>query len=420
MLAPMKIGASMRLFPRENYLKKIRGFYHDDGMIKVITGVRRCGKSCLMQCIAEELRAEGVDDGHIVFFDLDRYGYRSVKAPKQLEALIEPLLAVSGTKYLFIDEVQNVEGFEDVLNGFRTEGGFSIFITGSNSYLLSGELATKLTGRYIEFEMQTLDFGEYCQMKRFLGLPVNPNPVAEFDAYILEGGFPKAMDYPQLTDKRAYVAAVIQEIFEKDIRRRVKIKNVSVFNQVRDYVINNFGATTSLANIQSDLEHKQGAKIKRETLARYLQILEDAKIVSKCARFDLKSRKSLRGEQKYYLADLGFYFALNTDNRINYGPVLENIVYRYALAQGCKVSVGRIGKLECDFILRNPEMGYAYVQVAMTIMADRSIEEREYRPFGQIRDNYPKYLLTRGDVIQQRDGIIHANIPEFMQEGRTF
>ena len=420
MLAPMKIGASMRLFPRENYLKKIRGFYHDDGMIKVITGVRRCGKSCLMQCIAEELRAEGVDDERIVFFDLDRYGYRSVKAPEQLEALIEPLLAISGTKYLFIDEVQNVEGFEDVLNGFRTEGGFSIFITGSNSYLLSGELATKLTGRYIEFEMQTLDFGEYCQMKRFLGLPVNPNPVAEFDAYILEGGFPKAMDYPQLTDKRAYVAAVIQEIFEKDIRRRVKIKNVSVFNQVRDYVINNFGATTSLANIQSDLEHKQGAKIKRETLARYLQILEDAKIVSKCARFDLKSRKSLRGEQKYYLADLGFYFALNTDNRINYGPVLENIVYRYALAQGCKVSVGRIGKLECDFILRNPEMGYAYVQVAMAIMADRSIEEREYRPFGQIRDNYPKYLLTRGDVIQQRDGIIHANIPEFMQEGRTF
>ena len=410
----------MRLFPRENYLNKIRGFYHDDGMIKVITGVRRCGKSCLMQCIAEELRAEGVDDGHIVFFDLDRYGYRSVKTPEQLEALVEPLLAISGTKYLFIDEVQNVEGFEDVLNGFRTEGGFSIFITGSNSYLLSGELATKLTGRYIEFEMQTLDFGEYCQMKSFLGRPVNPNPVAEFDAYILEGGFPKAMDYPRLADKRAYVAAVIQEIFEKDIRRRVKIKNVSVFNQVRDYAINNFGATTSLANIQSDLESKQGVKVKRETLARYLQILEDAKIVSKCARFDLKSRKSLRGEQKYYLADLSFYFALNTDNRINYGPVLENIVYRYALAQGCKVSVGRIGKLECDFILRNPEMGYAYVQVAMTIMADRATEEREYRPFAQIKDNYPKYLLTRSDPIQRRDGITHANIPEFMLNGKKF
>lgn len=177
----------------------------------------------------------------------------------------------------------------------------------------------------------------------------------------------------------------------------MKIKNVSVFNQVRDYLINNFGATTSLANIQSDLESKQGVNIKREKLTRYLQILEDAKVVSKCARFDLKLRKSLRGEQKYYLADLSFYFALNTDNRTNCGPVLENIVYRYALAQGCKVSVGRIGKLEYDFILRNPEMGYAYVQVAMIIMADRATEEREYRPFTQIMDNYPKYLLTRSD-----------------------
>lgn len=419
-MAPVKIGAIMRLFPRENYLKKIRGFYHDDGMIKVITGVRRCGKSCLMKCIVEELRDEGIADDHIAYFDLDRYGYRSVEAPEQLEALIEPMLDIAGMKYLFIDEIQNVEGFEEVLNEFRTEGGFSIFITGSNSYLLSGELATKLTGRYIEFEMQTLDFGEYCQMKRFLGVSVNPNPVAEFDSYILEGGFPKALDYPQLADKRAYVTAVVEEIFQKDIRKRVKVKNVSVFNQVRDYVINNFGATVSLSNIQSDLEGRQGLKIKRETLARYLQILEDAKIISKCTRFDLKSRKSLQGGQKYYLADLGFYFALNTDNRINYGPVLENIVYSYARAQGCKISVGRIGKLECDFILRGPQMGYVYIQVAMTIMADQATEEQEYRPFAQVRDNYPKYLLTRSDPIQQRDGIIHANIPEFIQEGRTF
>lgn len=419
-MAPMKIGAIMRLFPREKYLNKIRGFYHDNGMIKVITGVRRCGKSCLMQCIAEELRGQGIEDDHIAYFNLDRYGYRSVKTPEQLESLIEPLLEIEGMKYLFIDEVQNVEGFEEVLNEFRSEGCFSIFITGSNSYLLSGELATKLTGRYIEFEMQTLDFGEYCQMKRFLRLPVNPNPVSEFDVYILEGGFPKALDYPELADKRAYVTAVIDEIFQKDIRGRAKVKNVSVFNQVRDYVINNFGATTSLSNIQSDLERKQGVRIKRETLARYLQILEDAKVISKCARFDLKSRKSLQGEQKYYLADLSFYFALNTDNRINYGPVLENVVYRYARAQGCAVSVGRIGKLECDFILRNPQMRYMYIQVAMTIMADPATEEREYRPFAQIRDNYPKYLLTRSDPIQQRDGIVHANIPEFMQEGREF
>ncbi|WP_273384514.1 ATP-binding protein, partial [Enorma phocaeensis] len=171
----------MRLFEREDYLEKIRGFYHDDGVIKVLTGVRRCGKSCLMQTIAGELRAAGVQEDHIIYLDLDRYGFRSVKTPDQLEALIEPALKISGMKYLFIDEVQNVEGFEEVVNEFCAEGGFSIFITGSNSYLLSGELATKLTGRYVEFEVQTLSFKEYREMKRFLGQAVDPNPVAELD-----------------------------------------------------------------------------------------------------------------------------------------------------------------------------------------------------------------------------------------------
>ena len=267
--------------------------------------------------------------------------------------------------------------------------------------------------------MQTLDFGEYCQMKRFLGLPVNPNPVAEFDAYILEGGFPKAMDYPGLADKRAYVAAVIQKIFEKDIRRRVKIKNVSVFNQVRDYVINNFGATTSLANIQSDFENKQGVKIKRETLARYLQILEDAKIVSKCARFYLKSRKSLRGEQKYtWRTWASTSPSTRQPHQLRARPREHRLSLRSrAGSQGQRRAHRKAG---VRFHLVEPSNGYTYVHVAMSIMADRATEEREYRPFQQIRDNYPKYLLTRSDPIQQRDGIIHANIPEFMQEGRTF
>ena len=415
-----QIGGIMRYFKRESYLKKVRGFYHDDGIIKVITGVRRCGKSCLMHTIEEELRESGVSAERIAFFDLDRYGFRSVKTADQLERLIEPLLKVEGLKYLFIDEVQNVKDFEEVVNEFRAEGGFSIFITGSNSYLLSGELSTKLTGRYVEFEMQTLNFREYCEMKRFLGLAINPNPAAELDEYILAGGFPKALDYADLADKRAYVKSVIQEIFEKDIKRRVKIKNVSVFNTVRDYVINNFGATTSLSNILSDLKAKQGVRMNRETLNRYLQVLEDAKIISKCTRFDMKSRKSLAGEQKYYLADLSFYFALNTDNRINYGPVLENVVYRYARSLGYEVSVGRIGKLECDFILRGRDMDYAYVQVAMTIMESEKTEDREYRPLEQIRDNYPKFVVTRADPIQRRSGIIHENVTDLTGQGLDF
>lgn len=169
-----------------------------------------------------------------------------------------------GTKYLFIDEVRNVAGFEEVVNGFRTEGVYSIFITRSNAYLLSDELATELTGRYIEFEMLTLSFGEYCEMKRFLGKSVNANLTAELDSYILERGFPRALYHETPQDKWIYVASVIAEIFEKDVRKRVKVENVSVFNQVQAYIINNLGATTSLTNILQDIA-KHGVAIKRET-----------------------------------------------------------------------------------------------------------------------------------------------------------
>lgn len=409
----------MKWYPRENYLKKIRGFYHDPEMIKVITGVRRCGKSCLMQTIADELEAEGIAAENIVRIDLDKRGYRSIKTAEQLEELIDSLSDASGMKYLFIDEIQNVTGFEEVINGYRGEGDYSIFVTGSNSYLLSGELITKLTGRYLEFEMFPLTFEEYLGMKRYLGYEISADITQEFDTFIREGGFPKTLQYQTVEDKRTYVQGIISEIFEKDIRRRVKVNNMAAFRQIQTYIINNFGAVTSLSNILSDLK-KIGCHIKRETLNRYIQIFLDAKILCKCERFDLKSRKSLSGEQKYYLADLGFYFATNTDNRINYGPVLENIVYIYARSKGYAISVGRIGKLECDFILRSGTASYSYVQVAMTIMNSVETENREYAPLEKISDNYPKYLVTRNDLIQGRNGIKHVNIGNFMKNGDLF
>ncbi|MBF0996411.1 MAG: ATP-binding protein [Lachnospiraceae bacterium] len=408
----------MKLYRRENYLKKIRGFYHDTGIIKVITGVRRCGKSCLMETAADEIRESGVLKENIIYLNLDKRGYRNIKTPDQLDALIESGSTAEGIKYLFIDEIQNVEGFEEVINGYREEEDYSIFITGSNSYLLSGELATKLTGRYLEFELYTLSFEEYLEMKAFMGKDVLPDLTAEFDAYITEGGFPKALQY-EGADKQAYIQGVIKEIFQKDIKKQAKIRKVSVFETVQRYVINHFGATMSLTNILDDLK-KNGCPIRRETLHRYLTILEDAKIIYPCYRFDLKSRRSVSGEQKYYLADLGFYFAMNTDKRIHYGPALENIVYIYARSKGYDVSVGRIGKLECDFIMERNHIDYAYVQVSMTIMNSIDTENREYRPLESIKDNYPKYLLTRNDLIQHRSGIKHYNIAPFMKENRMF
>ena len=409
----------MGVYKRENYLQYIRGFYHDNDLIKVITGVRRCGKSCLMESIAQELHENGIDDNHIVYLDLDLRKYRKIKTADQLEKLIDERTPKEGKTYLFIDEVQNVTDFEEVVNAFRGEGRHSIFITGSNSYLLSGELVTKLTGRYIEFEMFPLTFDEYLGMKEFLGKTISHDIVGEFDEFLRQGGFPKALQYDNPEDRRTYIASVIAEIFQKDIKKRIKIRNVAAFQSVQTYLINNFGATTSVSNLLKDMD-KAGIHIKRETLSRYITILKDAKILCECNRFDLKSRRSIGGEQKFYLSDLGFYFATNTDNRINFGPSLENIVYIYARAHGYSVSIGRIGALECDFIFRRGDADYAYAQVAMTITADKATEDREYNSLEKIRDNYPKFVLTRNDIIQRRNGIIHENLPDFMKRCHAF
>ena len=397
----------MDLFKREKYLKKIRPFYDQEDLIKVITGVRRCGKSRLMQTICEELKSTGIKDEQIIYIDLDSRKNRNINKANDLDNLIETLSTVDNHKYLFIDEIQNVDNFEEVVNGYRTDGGYSIFITGSNSYLLSGELATKLTGRYVEFELYTLSFDEYEDIKRFYNKPINPNPLVELNNYILEGGFPRTTE------------SVVKEIFEKDIRRRVKIKNKEAFESVEHFIINNFGSTTSISSLQKALE-KNGMKITRNTVSNYIQTLVDAKILYECSRFDMKSKKSLSGEKKYYVSDLSFYFSLNTDNQINYGPVLENIIYFYAKSHDYSISVGRIGKLECDFILRDHNMNYSYVQVAYTIALSKQTEDREYKSLESIKDNYPKYVMTTDYLLQKRNGIKHVNLIEFMTTNSEF
>ena len=409
----------MDWFPRENYLKKIRDFYHAADIIKVITGVRRCGKSCLMETITDELKKGGIPEENISYFDLDSKDYNKITKADQLEQLIQGVQKAKGTKYLFIDEVQNVEGFEIVLNGFRGTGEWSIFITGSNSYLLSGELMTKLTGRYIEFEMFPLSFEEYEEIKKFYGKEIASDRQEELQNYVLEGGFPRTILLDSMAAKRRYVQSVIDEIFEKDIRRRLKIRNRSTFETVQKYIINNFGATTSLKNLKKAIE-QTGTPVSEATIARYIRALLDAKILYECSRFDMKSKKALSGEKKYYLADLSFYYVQNTDKRINYGPVLENITYVYARSHDYSVSVGRIGKLECDFILRDNEMNYSYVQVSYTIALSKETEDREYRPLETIRDNYPKYVVTIDPLLQQRNGIAHINLVDFMKNGKEF
>jgi len=402
------------IFMREEYLNKIRGFYHSD-IIKVVTGIRRCGKSFFLLSVIKDLKANGISENDIISINLDKRGFKSIKTADKLEEVIDGYITDDEKKYIFIDEIQNVRGFEEVINAYR-EDGHSIFITGSNSYLLSGELMTKLTGRYVEIEMFTLTFYEYLEMKKFMGKDISQNAVEEFTTYIRDGGFPKSLEFDNIEDRNLYVQSVITQIFEKDISKNKKIRNRVAFEKVQSFVINNFGSTISVSNIAEYLSSENIA-VKEDTIYRYIEMLENAKIIYKCPRFDLKSKQSMKTEQKYYLADLSIYYSMNVDGRINYGPVLENILFCYLKSKGYKLSVGKIGNLECDFIVRQNVDDYFYIQVAMTI-AEQSTEEREYRPFTQIRDNFPKYLFTTDTLLQKRDGILHLNMIDFIKENK--
>lgn len=400
-----------KVYPREKYLKKIRPFYDSD-IIKVITGIRRCGKSCILKAIMNELSSNGVPESQIIYIPLDKRGYKNIKTPEELEAKIESMLGAEKFYYLFIDEIQNVSGFESIIHAYAEEG-YSIFLTGSNSYLLSDEISTKLTGRYLNFETFTLDFAEYLDMKTFFNKMINSDIYTEFEEYLLNGGFPKTLEFDEIQTRQTYTRGIISEIFEKDVKTRKRISNVPVYERVQTFLLNNYSAPFSLNNLLECLE-KEGYKTKASTVRGYIEDLKKAKIIYECNRFDLKSKKSLKREQKYYLSDLAIYFSMNTDNRLSFGPSLENIVFLYLTSHDYQISIGKIGKLECDFIARDKNGDYAYIQVAYTLQgedlkATERIKEREYRPFREIRDGYPRYIISLDRFRDKQEGVHHIN-----------
>ena len=399
------------VYPREKYLNKIRPFYDSD-IIKVITGIRRCGKSFILRSIMNELLERGIEEKQIIYIPLDRRGYKNIKTPEELELKIESMLGKEDKYYLFIDEIQNVFGFESVVHAYAEEG-YSIFITGSNSYLLSDEISTKLTGRYLNFETFTLDFSEYLDMKSFFKKDINQDLYLEFEEYVVNGGFPKTLEFDDIPTRQAYTREIISEIFEKDVKTRKKIRNVPVYERVQAFLLNNYSAPFSLNNLLKCLE-MEGYKTKATTVRGYIEDLKKAKIVYECNRFDLKSKTAIKRDQKYYLSDMAIYFAMNTDNRLSFGPSLENIVYLYLASHDYQISIGKIGKLECDFIVRKKNGDYAYIQVAYTlqgedIKATERIKEREYRPFREIRDGYPRYIISLDKFRDQQEGVHHIN-----------
>lgn len=402
-----------KLYKRELYLSKIRGFYNDPETIKVITGIRRCGKSSLLETIIEELKESGIKEKNIIEIKLDKRPNKNIKTAEQLDKLIETYINDNDFKYIFLDEIQNVNGFEEIIESYRNEKNYSIFITGSNSYLLSGKLITKLTGRKIEIEMLPLNFYEYIDMKRFLNIEEKASIYEEFNEYIREGGFPGALNYSNEQDRKLYVRNILDDIFIKDIKANQKIKNSETFQNIQRYIINNFGSMISATSIQK-YYNSINISIDIRTIEKYISLLCDAKIIYPCNTFDIKSKISLSGEKKYYLADLSIYFLYNTDNRFNYGPILENILHNYLISKGYNLSVGKIGKLEVDFIARYQNDNYFYIQVSKNIDNEKTAE-REYRPFYEIKDMYPRYLFLLDLIIKDNiDGIKNVNIAKFI------
>ena len=399
------------IYVREKYLRKIRPFVDSD-IVKVITGIRRCGKSCIIKSIINELYNRGIDESQIIYLPLDRRGFKHIKTPQDLEDKIESMLGDKDFYYIFIDEVQNVSGFESIVQSYAEEG-YSLFLTGSNSYLLSDEISTKLTGRYLTFEVFTLDFNEYIEMKKFFRKEVLSDMNLEFNEFIRNGGFPKSLEFQDLNARQYYTRGILDEIFEKDIKIRSQIRNIALYERVQSFLLNNYSAPFSLSNLMAVLK-KEGISFKSTTIRKYIEDLKLAKIVYECNRFDLKSKKSIKRDQKYYLADLAIYFSRNTDNRFSFGPSLENLVYLYLLSNDYQISIGKIGNLECDFIVRTPDQSYAYIQVTYTLQGEDAkgterIKEREYRPFRKIRDGYPRYIISMDRYRDQQEGVYHIN-----------
>ena len=389
---------------RTRYLTALEPFIHDGGMIKVLTGIRRCGKSTIMKQIADIAGNSG--DVSIVYLDLDEDVYEDVTTPDSLRSVIEESFRGTEKKrYLFIDEIQNVDGFETVVESYRKKD-VSVFITGSNSYLLSGELATKLTGRYIEFRIMPFAFSEIEEYRRLNNIATDIQ--SDFNDYLIYGGLPKRLDYPSVSAQEKYVFAILEEIKKKDILRRGRVRNKGLLDRLISFISSIPSQEISVDSITSFVS-KQDSPTKKNTVKKYLEEIFSSNIASKCMMYDVMGKKVLKIHYKSYLADLSLHtFVSGKKDRLDYGMLIENVVYNELISRGYSVLVGRKGKAEIDFVVSDG-MRKAYVQVAY-LMPDSEVVEREEEPLLAMKDGFPKYIISMDPLTVSDNGIKRLNL----------
>lgn len=394
------------MIERKEYLDDLINF-KDKKLIKVITGIRRCGKSTMFELFQTYLKANGTEDGQIITVNLEDGDCRDIRTSEKLYEHVTSRLLKDKTNYVFLDEVQQAENFQEAVDWLYTKKNVDLYITGSNAFLLSGELATLLSGRYVEIKMLPLSFKEYVS-----AYPGNTNTAALYVDYLQKSSFPGTLELARKQDIRAYLEGVYNTVLLKDIAARKKIADISMLESVVEFMFDNIGnlcSSTKIANAMTSA----GRKTSVPTVENYLSALTESFVFYKAARYDIKGKQLLATGSKYYAADIGLrYFILGT-KPVDMGHILENIVYLELLRRGYEVYVGKTDGAEVDFIAEGVG-GWEYYQVAYTA-ADEHTLDRELSPLKAVKDHNPKYLLTMDYMPPaSHDGIKQINVLDWL------
>lgn len=396
----------MKRIERASYLNKLIAF-KDKNLIKVITGIRRCGKSTIMEIYRDWLKEQGVSIDQIVYLNFEDYDNFELRNPKNLYAYIKPLLIEDKMNYLFFDEIQHVLDFPDIINSLNLKPNVDIYITGSNAYMLSSEIATLLSGRYIEIAMQPLSFKEYVD-----GTGEYDNLQKAYNDYITKSSFPYTLELNTNSEVSDYLTGLYNTIVVKDIMSRKRLPDVMMLESVIRFTADNIGNILSTKRI-ADIMTADGRKIDQKTVERYLNSLCETFFVYEAKRYNIKGKQLLKTLGKYYLVDIGLRRMLLGSRSFDAGRILENVVYLELLHRQKKVYVGKNDNLEVDFVAID-ENNIAYYQVAATVR-DESKLKRELASLQQINDQYPKYILTLDDdPVADYDGIKRINALKWM------
>ncbi|MCI9640046.1 ATP-binding protein [Anaerovoracaceae bacterium 41-7] len=394
------------MIERKEYLQDLISF-KDKHIIKVITGIRRCGKSTMFELYQDYLRESGVKDTQIIGINLEDGEFRMIKDAEKLYSYVADRLTPNQKNYVFLDEVQQASDFQKAVDWLYAKKDVDLYITGSNAFLLSGELATLLSGRYVEIKMLPLSLKEYAS-----AYPQIVSAAELYMNYLVNSSFPGTLELTRKKDIRTYLEGIFNTILIKDIVTRKKIADSSMLISVIEFIFDNIGNICSATKI-SNFMTSAGRKISVPTVESYLQALRDSFIVYKASRYDLKGKQYLATGAKYYVADIGLRYYLLGSKPTDMGHILENIVFLELLRRGYEVHVGKIGDAEVDFIAVDDE-GVEYYQVSQTVMEEKTLR-RELFPLESIRDHNPKYLLTLDFIpLTSHNGIKQINVLDWL------